>query len=53
MDRAAIKRALNERSLLMRDVERTGLKRLVIACSVFLGAHAPTTHCPLPLSAEP
>ena len=37
----AVRRALNERSLLIREVERTGLKRLVFACAVYLGACGP------------
>ena len=32
----AVRKALNERSLMMRDVERKGFRRLVMACGAFL-----------------
>ncbi len=36
--RADVRRALNERYLLMRHVQKTGTRRLVVACGCFLGA---------------
>ena len=36
LTRAALRAALNERGALIRDVERTGLRRLVFACGGFL-----------------
>ena len=36
LTRAALKAALNERGALIRDVERTGLRRLVFASGGFL-----------------
>lgn len=36
LTRAALRLALNERGALIRDVERTGLRRLVLACGGFL-----------------
>ncbi len=35
-DAQAVRRALNERSLMVRDVERKGFRRLVVACGAFL-----------------
>jgi hypothetical protein len=32
----AVRRALNERALMVREVERKGLRRLVVACAAFL-----------------
>ena len=32
----AVRRALNERSLMMRDLERKGFRKLVVACVGFL-----------------
>jgi hypothetical protein len=34
--RAALRLALNERGALIRDVERTGLRRVMLACGGFL-----------------
>jgi hypothetical protein len=32
----AVRAALNERALMVRDVERKGFRRLVVACAAFL-----------------
>ena len=32
----ALRAALNERALLVRELEKTGLRRLVLCCGVFL-----------------
>ena len=34
---ASIRSALHERGVLIREVERTGLRRLMFACGAFLG----------------
>jgi hypothetical protein len=36
---AGIRTALHERGMMIREVERTGLRRLVFACGAFLGEH--------------
>ena len=38
MTPASVRAALHERGVLIREVERTGLRRLVFACGAFLGA---------------
>jgi len=40
MTPASVRAALHERGVLIREVERTGLRRLVFACGAFLGAAA-------------
>jgi hypothetical protein len=37
MDPATLKRILNERFLLSRRVEREGMRRIFIACMLFVG----------------
>lgn len=34
---ASIRSALHERGVLIREVERTGMRRLMFACGTFLG----------------